>query len=228
LVVQGRYTTSGVNIVSEIKGINGLSLDRKNRARLTELTPITQNALECDNCGDHGYLIESKTEGLDIIFHNECGHDNNVKSPFLMCVNRILPDINMLKSRNLSRLIELGYFENCEILIPQYMMDCLDEYLSGSKHTISGELAQLRELQGKDLIDIYNFNDNMEIPKSREEFNRTEDNTLIEISIMTNSIFLTSDINCKDKALLKNRPTIFLDHDTTKSIKILHETRLPE
>jgi hypothetical protein len=227
LAVQGRHTTSGVKIVSDIKSLKGLSLDQKNRARLAALTPVFQNAIECEKCGEHSYLIQSKTQGLEITFKNECGHNNNVKSPFLMCVNRILPDLNVLKSRNLSRMIDLGYFEGCEIVIPSYVMKCLDKYLGGSKNTISDEIQELRELEKKGLISLYSYEDNMPIPDSREKFDVEENNTLLEIATITNSIFITSDINCKDQALLHRRPVIFLDHETTKNTKILHELRTP-
>lgn len=227
LVAQGKYTTSGINIVNEIKKLKGLSLDHKNRSKLIALRPSSQNALICDECGEFVYAISSSVENLDVFFKNECGHRNNVNAPFIMCVNRIMPDINVLKSRNLSRLIELGFFENCEVLIPKYMMDCLDQYLEGSKTTISNEISLLRDLEKKGLIKIKHFNDGFDIPASRDEFGIDEDTTLLDIADITNSVFITCDVNCRDQATLRNRPVIFIDHDTTRNTKILHKLRTP-
>jgi len=227
LVAQGRNTSTGVEIVHEIKKLNGLSVDQKNQSKLIALRPVAQNALICSQCGEYVYLINSSIDGLDISFKNECGHRNNVNAPFLMSVNRLMPDINILKSRNLSRMIELGFFDNCEILIPDYLMRCIDHYMSGSKSTVSEELAQLRELEKWGKVKVKTFKDGFDIPASREEFNIDEDPILLDIADITNSIFITADINCKDQATLRNRPVIFIDHETTKNTKILHELRTP-
>ena len=93
------------------------------------------------------------------------------------------------------------------------------------KKTVSEEIDQLRELEKQGLVSIKPFKDDREIPASRVEFNIEEDPTLIEIADITNSIFITADINCKDQALLRKRPVIFIDDATTRSTKMLHELR---
>ena len=47
LFAQGKYTTSGVNIVSAINKLDGLSLDRNNRGKMTALKPVCARAVVC-------------------------------------------------------------------------------------------------------------------------------------------------------------------------------------
>jgi len=79
----------------------------------------------------------------------------------------------------------------------------------------------------KGKISIFNFEDNIDIPKTREEFDVNEDRNLLEIAKITNSLIITSDINFKDQAILAKRPVIYLDPDTVSNVKVLHETRIP-
>lgn len=227
LVVQGKLSSAGLPLLEGINLIEGLSLDRKNQAIFRALKPISQNALLCEECGEPFYLISSSITGLDISFTNRCGHLNTMRLPFSMCVNRMLLDFNVLRSKNLSRLIELGYFEGSELLIPAYLMRCADKYLKGSKRTFSVELENLKRLERQGKILIYNFEDNIEIPKTREDFDVNEDRNLLEIAQITNSIIITSDINFKDQAILAKRPVLYLDPDTVSNVKVLHETRIP-
>ncbi len=52
-----------------------------------------------------------------------------------------------------------------------------------------------------------------------------EDNIILEIANLTNSILLTGDMNLKDKAFLDKRPTIYIHPKDAKKIKQIHETR---
>lgn len=227
LVVQGKIGSNTLSLLEKTNRIRGLSLDSKNQAKLRALKPISQNALLCDDCGEPFYLVESSISGLDVSFTNQCGHTNPMRSPYSMCVNRILVDVNVLRSKNLSRLVELGFFKGSEFLIPSYLMRCADKYLSGSKRTFSAELENLRKHERQGTISIYNFEDNFEIPKTREDYEVNEDRDLLEIAKITNSIIITSDINFKDQAILAQRPVIYLDPETVSNVKVLHDTRVP-
>lgn len=228
LVVQGKKDDYSIKILQNINGIEGLSLDEKNRERFVKILPVSQNAILCGFCGKPIYLINSSIEGLDVIFNNECGHRNDLNPPFIMYVNRILPDFNILISKHFSRLINLGYFKGSEILIPEYMLQCKDLFI-GKKNSaaISDELKNLRALEGLNKISILSYKDNIEIPSTRVEFDRTEDQSLLEIAKFTNSILLTSDNNLKDMTILQKRPIIFLSSDAIDKIKILEAVRRP-
>jgi len=228
LVVQGKKDDRNIDVIIEMNEIEGLTLDSKNRDRLLNLLPRYQSALLCSSCGKPLYLVDSKIEGLDIIFHNECGHINNLRPPFTMCVNRILPDLNILISKHFSRLINLGFFKGSEILIPNYLLSCVDHYI-GKKSTkaVSDELENLRALEKLNEISILLYEDNIKIPLNRDEYDKTEDESLLQIATITNSILLTADSNLKDRTILHNRPVIFLNSEALKKIKILEEIRTP-
>ena len=228
LVAQGVKNERNIRIVMDINELNGLYLDSKNKAKFSALLPESQNALICNECGKPFYLIEGNIEGLDIIFNNECNHKNNIRLPFLMYINRFLPDFNICISKHLSRMINLGYFIGAEILIPKFMMDCADSFLgSRTAPAFRAELESLRELEKQNKITIYFFDDHLEIPSDRTEFDRTEDSCLLEIAKQTNSILITADTNFRERTLLAKRPVVFLSGPAIHALKILEEIRTP-
>ena len=228
LVAQGVKNERNTRIVIEINAIDGLYLNSKNQAKMSSLMPLAQNALVCDVCGKPFYLIDSQVEGLDIIFINECNHRNNIKPPFLMYINRFLPDFNILFSRHLSRLVNLGNFHGAEILIPNFMIECVDHYIGKrNSSAFRAELEALRQLEKGGDISIFSFEDHLDIPRDATEFGRTEDRCLLEISKNTNSILITADNNLKERSILDDRPVIFLSGPAIHALKLLEEIRTP-
>jgi len=229
LVVQGKLDEYAREIIQEIAGLEGLILDAKNQERLAKIFPHRQNAIVCARCRTPSLLIEAKIEGLDVIFKNECGHIAEIRPPFLTLNNRILPDINVLVSRVFSRFIQLGYFLGFEIVIPQYILRVVDRFLGkGQKKAVSEELNALRQFANDNKVSILNYKDGFELPVSREQFEIEEDDKILEIAHLTNSVMITCDRNFKDKALLANRPTIYIPADILEKIKIIEEIRTPD
>ena len=98
--------------------------------------------------------------------------------------------------------------------------------VSGSKDAVSKELANLRsqELKGDIKIlglknDLVNF-DKMNLP-------RDEDKIILAIAQLTNSVLMTADQVLKDRALLEERPTIFIPARVFGKIKVIEEVRNP-
>jgi len=129
LVVQGVLDEHSKVLIQEIAGIEGLRLDAKNQEILARVFPIRQNAIVCSQCRMPSLLIEGEIAGLDVVFKKECGHVDKMRPPFLTLNNRILPDINVLISKTLSRFINLGYFHGFEIVVPQYVIGVVDQYV---------------------------------------------------------------------------------------------------
>lgn len=228
LVVQGVLDEHSKVLIQEIAGIEGLRLDAKNQEILARVFPRRQNAIVCSQCRMPSLLIEGEIAGLDVVFKKECGHVDKMRPPFLTLNNRILPDINVLISKALSRFINLGYFHGFEIVIPQYVMGVVDRYVGrAQKRAISEEIGVLRKLASDNKVSILNYNDGFPMPLTREHFESEEDDKILEIAHLTNSVMVTCDGNFKDKALLANRPTIYINPDLLNQVKVIEEVRTP-
>lgn len=226
LMVQGRKTESSINLVAQIKGMNGLSLDNKNAKRLTELFPRFPNAIMCTECKNPFLSINGEIEGFDIIFKGECGHRCNLKPPLLMLNSRIFPDINVLVAKGLSRCIKLGCFVDFEIVIPDLTMDVIDTLLGPkTKKAASAEINTLRSFENEGKISIFNYNYGFRSVISKEELEDKEDDLILEIACLTNAILVTADRSLRDKALLKKRPTIYMDPEIWSNLKHIEEVR---
>ncbi len=227
LVVQGTENEKNLRLVRDINNIQGLQFDSKNAEIYNKLFPCRHNAIFCMECKTPSLLIEAKIEGLDIVFKKECGHKNSMRPPLIMLNNRILPDINILISNHLSRLIKIGYFEDFEVVIPEFIMNVLDLLGSNKKKGAINEIEKLRSLENKQKITIFSSREGIEIPPSKKEFQQEEDNIILEIANLTNSILLTADETLKEKAVLNDRPTIFIHPRESKKLKIIDDVRNP-
>lgn len=225
LVVQGQENTNSLRLIQEIDELSCLELDKKNLQKFLQHFPRTHNAILCMNCKKTTTLITGKIKGLDIVFTKECGCIEKMKPPLLMLVKRILPDFNILIGNHLSRFIEWGYFNDFEVVIPDFVMNCLDVLGKRRKSGIFKELGKLREFKKDGKIEIFNFKDGFNVPDSRKKFEKEEDNIILKIANLTNSILITGDRNLKDKAILENRPTIYIDPQELKKTKITQKVR---
>lgn len=133
---------------------------------------------------------------------------------------RILPDICVLISHTLSRLIELNILEGFEIMIPdsiEYIVQILCE--GRLQAGFYNEIDKLKELEAERKIDIVYCN--YEIPeiKTKKELVTIEDDLILEIAIITNSILFTSDKGLRNKASSVKQPVIYFPAKYQKNIK---------
>ncbi len=136
---------------------------------------------------------------------------------------RILPDICVLISHTLSRIIELGFLEGFEILIPdsvEYIVQILCE--GRLQAGFYNEIDKLKELETQRKIDILYCNYEMPEIKTKKELIAQEDDLILEIAVITNSILFTSDKGLKDKATSIKQPVIYFPAKFQKNIKDIY------
>lgn len=223
LLIQGNLNDYNRKLLLEIERIDGLTLDAKNATKLRQIFPSSQNAIICDECRSCSLEIEGIEEGLDIVFKKVCGHVDRLTAPLTMINSRVLPDINILISKSLSRLINLGYFRGFEIVIPEFIFDVIDQFKgTGSKKAVSEELRNLRMLERKGICRIVGLKNNVINLDTRDE-----DKIILDLAQLTNSVLLTGDLVLRDRALVVKRPTIFIPPKVFGKIKIIEEVRNP-
>ncbi len=225
ILIQGKEYDRNLDLLRELLNIDGLNADPKNAEKIAKLFKISHNTLFCMECKTPSLLIESETQGLDISFKMACGHDNDMLPPMFMLTSRILPDINILINGSLSRLIDLGYFKGFEIVLSDFTMHEIDLLGPKLRTGASNEITRLTDLENDSKIIIFNCADGVEYP-TKEEFDQKEDDRILDVANLTNSILLTGDMNLKDKAILKKRPTIYILPKNAGQIKYIHETQI--
>ena len=225
LVFQGTENEANLEMMQDLAKVKGLYLDHANAEKYARLLRFSHNAILCMECTSPSMLIEGKVENLDLVFRKECGHIAKMKPPIFMVTNRILPDVNVLISGHISRGIQLGLFEHFEIVIPDFVMGVIDTFGSGKKAGASNEIARLKKYERDGKIAIINCKDGHPIPPP-EKMDAVEDDIILEIAKLTNSILFTQDVTMKDKAMIKKRPTIFLHPEEAGKIKII--TQVPK
>ncbi len=225
ILIQGKEYGRNLDLLREILSIDGLNADSKNDEKIAKLFKTPHNTLFCMECTTPSLLIESEIQGLDISFKMECGHDNDMLPPMFMVTSRILPDINILINGSLSRLIDLGYFKGFEIVLSDFTIHEIDLLGPKLRTGASNEITRLTDLEKDAKIIIFNCTDGVKYP-TKEEFDQKEDDKILEVANLTNSILLTGDRNLKDKAILKKRPTIYIHPKNAEQIKHIHETQI--
>jgi hypothetical protein len=226
LVVQGSLNDFTRMFLQGLKGLRGLTLNGKNIAAFSRLFPSKHNAILCQECSGTFLAIEGQIEGLDIVFKNECGHRNDLRPPLFMLNNRILPDLNVLISKSLSRLLQLGYFNGFEVVVPEFILDVVDQFKgAGNKTAVSGELDDLRTLERLGKIRINSLSA-LPIQIDSSGF-QDEDRVILGLAHLTNSVLMTSDKIMKERAVVQERPTVYISPDDFGKIKMIHEARTP-
>lgn len=133
---------------------------------------------------------------------------------------RILPDICVLISHTLSRLIKLGFLENFEIIIPdsiEYIVQILCE--GRLQAGFYNEMDKLKELEAERKIDILYCSYQLPEIETKKELINKEDDLILEIAVVTDSILLTSDKGLRDKAVSVKQPVIYFPAKFQKNIK---------
>lgn len=137
---------------------------------------------------------------------------------------RILPDICVLISHNLSRLIKLGFIEGFEIVLPDFIEFTVDILCDGRlKAGFYSEIAELKRLETERKINILYCDYGKPLPINRQELIRMEDEFILEIAVATNSILLTSDKSLKEEAASVKQPVVYIPSRFQKNIKELAE-----
>jgi hypothetical protein len=229
LVVQGKNPSQWVDLLRDVKSLKGLSLDEKNEKIFSKLQPVP-NAVICDECGCPTYTIEARKKDLDLEFINECGHTNSMEPPFKVLNTRILPDLNVVIANSLSRAVLLGFFNGFEIVIPDFMLYAIDNFLGKGKQSGAlNELEKLKKLARDGKISLYYSASGQGLFKlNAEDFNSKEDDVFFDLANLTNSILLTTDKTLKVKASIKGRPIIFLPDSVDSHLKFIEKARLGE
>ncbi|MGZ7047989.1 MAG: hypothetical protein ACXVHP_06865 [Methanobacterium sp.] len=133
---------------------------------------------------------------------------------------RILPDICVLISHTLSRLIELEILDGFEILLPDSMDYIVKILCEGRlKAGFYNEIDKLKELEVQRKIDILYCSYEMPEIKTKKELIAREDDLILEIAVITNSILFTSDKALRDKASSVKQPVIYFPAKYQRNIK---------
>jgi len=227
LVFQGTENELNLEMMQELNKLKELHLDHANAEKFARHLKFSHNAILCMECTSPSMLIEGKVEGLDLIFRKECGHEAKMVPPIFMVTTRILPDINVLIGGHISKGIQIGLFEHFEIVIPDFVMGVIDTFGSGKRTGASNEITRLQRYSQEGKITIINCKDGHPVPPM-EQLDAVEDDIILEIAKLTNSILFTQDAIMKGKALIKKRPTIYLNPEDAGKIKIIAQVRSPE
>lgn len=227
IVIQGHDTEHNSAIIKELVAFDGINLDHKNMDILSSILPKQQNAIICKDCHSPSLTIEVEVEELKIKFKKECNHTDDMNAPLFMMNFRLLPDINILVSRSLSKLIELNHFTGYEIVVPRLVMNVVDTLDAGKKAGVVEEINALKSLESQGKIKVIDYDDKYNESDVKNYLSQ-EDNYLSDISDITNSILITGDNILKSKVQLKNRPVIFIHPKYQSPIKTMYETRKAE
>lgn len=224
LVVQGRLNEFTKLSLRGLRNIKGLTLDSKNAEKFMAMFPVRRNSIVCGKCGKDSLTILGQTEGLDISFKMECRHTCELTAPFLTLNNRVLPDINMIVAKSVSRLINLGRLKGAEIVFPEFILDIVDKFKGSSqKSAISDELDNLGKIAEKGSISINTFHNMPFVYQTKTP--EDEDKVILDFAHFTNSFLLTSDKVFKERAVMEGRPTIFVSPDDFGKLKMIKEVR---
>ena len=135
---------------------------------------------------------------------------------------RILPDICILISHTLSRVVELGFLDGFEILLPDFVETIVEVLCEGKlKAGFYNEIKKLKKLTAERKIDILYCSYGVDLPENKKKLIDTEDDLILEVAVVTNSILFTADKGLKDKAISIKQPVIYIPPRFQKGIKEL-------
>ena len=222
ITIQGQLNKETKEIISKINAFNQLTLSPKNLKIYEEIFQPKNGNIICQQCGEPSEAIEGTSdESGNPIFKSSCGHVLETNSPLLIARNRILPDLNVLISRTLSRLVSLGYFNGYEIIVPEYYDKFVDQCFSKGKKRDSflcekEELDKLKE-QGRIRIINHPLSDS-KIANCSEE-GKIEDDAIFDFAVNTHSILITKDKTLKEKSRERNLECIFFTQKVSDAAK---------
>ena len=222
VTIQGQLNKETKEIISKINALNQLTLSSKNLKIYEEIFQPKNGKIICQQCGKASEAIEGTSDGSgNPVFKSSCGHELETNSPLLIARNRILPDLNILISRTLSRLISTGYFNGYEIVIPEYYDKFIDQCFGKGKRRNSfiSEKEELDKLKEDGRIRIHNppWSGGRIANCSEEE--KIEDDSIFDFAVNSHSILITADKTLKEKSRGRNLECIFFLQEVADSAK---------
>ena len=222
ITIQGQLNKETKEIISKINAFNQLTLSPKNLKIYEEIFQPKNGKIICQQCGKASETIEGTSDDSgNPVFKSSCGHELETNSPLLIARNRILPDLNILISRTLSRLVSAGYFNGYEIVIPEYYDKFVDQCFTKGKRRSSfiSEKEELDELKENGRIRIHNppWSGGRIANCSEEE--KIEDDSIFDFAVNSHSILITADKTLKEKSRERNLECIFFLQEVADSAK---------
>ena len=226
ITIQGKLNKETRDLISKINSLNYLTLDSKNLKQYEGIFQPNNGLVICQECGLPSEIIKGAADQSgNPTFKCSCGHELNTNSPLLIARDRILPDLNILISQTLSRLINAGYFNGFEIIIPEYYDKYVDQCFSKGRKRSSflSEKEELRKLKTQGMIRIQKYPyDGKEIFECNDE-EKIEDDKVFGLAVETHSILFTADGTLRDKSSEHNLECIFFTQNLNTSAKQLSE-----
>ncbi|HEX3012909.1 MAG TPA: hypothetical protein VHO92_01375, partial [Methanobacterium sp.] len=122
----------------------------------------------------------------------------------------------------LSRVVELGFLDGFEILIPDFVEEIVLVLCEGKlKAGFYNEMKKLRELEAERKINILYCSYGVDWPENRKKLINTEDDMILEVAVATESILFTADKGLKDKATSIKQPVMYIPPKFERRIKEL-------
>ena len=222
ITIQGQLNKETKEIISKINAFNQLTLSPKNLKIYEKIFQPRNGNIICQQCGEPSDTIEGTSdESGTPIFKSSCGHVLETNSPLLIARNRILPDLNVLISRTLSRLVNLGYFNGYEIVIPEYYDKFVDQCF-GKGNRRNGFLSEERDLsklkdQGRIRIHNHPWGGSKIANCDAEE--KIEDDIIFDFAVNTHSILITEDRTLMENSKKRNLECILFSQQVNTAAK---------
>jgi len=223
LVVQGKHSSESRELLAKLNSLNEyLVLKGKDFKKYIEIMRLKNGKIICEIClNASSYITTSVDKAGNIKFVAECGHEISTHSPLLISRSRVLPDINRLFARSVSRMIKQGFFEGFEFIIPEYYDKYVENCLSHkSKHRqpYYEELNELNKLASDGKIGIYRLPFTGTIDNCKVE-RQIEDDKIIGFGQQTQSLILTGDKGMAEKLMLEGLDYILIDQSIDSQLK---------
>lgn len=222
LLLQCVINGFNLSVIQTLQTYRGLTVDDENARKLAALMPVGQNALVCPQCKTPTLEVTGVISGLDAKFETGCHHSIRLEAPIMMHSNRLMPDMNILVGRNLSFFVEKGFFQHLEVVLPDFLLHAIDQFLGSSKAKgASREIESLRNLEAKGVIALLLLPVGDKKYIKPEDFGAQEDDFMLDFARATNSILFTADQNLRQKALLGKRPVVYVSPEIIGKLKAL-------
>jgi len=214
-------------LISKFDNCPFIKLEEKYTEDLQKILP-KKSGLLCMSCNSiNNFINLSIEEETPMLKFDNCNCEAKLRSLSINIIsNRILPDFSVIFSDSLIRLFKLGFFKGYTLIFPEFIFDICDKELIGKKrrNKLDEFISSCIELQNKDFINLLNFQEN-EIIQFQEinssNFNEIEDKIMLELSNITNSLLITTDINLHHRASIKKMPHIFIPGSIESKLKFL-------